>query len=64
MAAPLTRAEFDGLVARAGLTLTEAQKAEIYRAWGSLEQLIERVRGHVPPEAEPATIYTIPDDAR
>ncbi|HUK58222.1 MAG TPA: hypothetical protein VLV50_03245 [Stellaceae bacterium] len=59
MTTPLTRAEFDALLARAGLVLGEAQKGEIYRAWGTLEQLIERVRG-LPPEAEPATIYETP----
>ncbi len=58
--APLTRAEFDALLARAGIALGEAQRAEIYRAWGSLEDLIARVRGHEPPEAEPATIYEMP----
>jgi hypothetical protein len=64
MTAALTRAEFDALLVRQGLALSEAQKAEIYRAWGSLELLIARVRGHVPPEAEPATIYEMPKDAR
>ncbi len=62
--ARITRAEFDTLVARAGLELSEDRKAELHRAYASLEMLIERLRAPLPPEAEPATIYAIPRDAQ
>jgi hypothetical protein len=59
-AAPkIARAAFDLLLARAGLTLTEAQKAEIYGAYASLEMLCERLHAPLPVEAEPATIFTL-----
>ena len=57
MTHPISRAEFEALVARAGLTLAEAQKDELHRAYRSLELLLERVRRPLPPEAEPATIF-------
>jgi len=60
----LTRAEFDALLARAGIVLGEERAAEIFRAWASLETLIERVRANLPPEAEPATIYDLARDAK
>jgi hypothetical protein len=56
----ITRAEFDALLARAGIALSEAKADEIFRAYASLERLLALVRGHAPPEAEPATIYEIP----
>ena len=63
MTSRTTRAEFDALASRAGLALSEAQKEELFRAWGSLELLLDRVRAHLPPEAEPATIYDLARDA-
>ena len=60
----ITRAEFDALARSAGLTLSELQKAELYGAWGTLEQLIERMKTPAPPLAlEPATIFD-PDKSR
>jgi hypothetical protein len=61
MAAPrISRAEFDLLAHRAGLALSEEQKAELYGAWGTLEQLIERLRSPpLPLAGEPATIFAV-----
>ncbi len=58
MAAPKTsRAEFEVLARRAGLHLNEQQTTELHGAWGTLEALIERLRGPLDPELEPATIF-------
>ena len=59
VAPKLARAAFDLLLARAGLTLSEAQKAEIYGAYATLEQLCDRLHAPLPVEAEPATIFTL-----
>jgi hypothetical protein len=57
-AAPkLARAGFDLLLARAGLTLSEAQKAELYVAYASLEMLCERLHAPLPLDAEPAITF-------
>ena len=53
----LPRAAFDLLLARAGLTLTEAQKAELYGAYASLEPLCERLHAPLPLDVEPAVIF-------
>jgi hypothetical protein len=54
-----TEAEFDALVARAGLTLTAAQKAGVYAVLDGLEAMQALVRTPVPaPEAEPATTFS------
>jgi hypothetical protein len=54
-----TEAEFDALIARAGLPLTAAQKAGIYAVFGGIEAMQALVRIPVPPpEAEPATTFS------
>jgi hypothetical protein len=53
----INRAEFDLLVAQAGLPLNEAQKQEIHQAFGLLEGMIARVNTPMPREAEPALIF-------
>jgi hypothetical protein len=55
----ISRAAFDLLLARAGLGLNEAQKAELYGAYASLEILCERLHAPLPLGAEPATIFTL-----
>ena len=55
----ISRAEFDAFLARAGLDLGEAQKAELFGAYASLEMLCERLHAPLPLEAEPATIFTL-----
>jgi hypothetical protein len=51
------KAEFDVLVAQAGLTLSAAQKQEIHQAYGLLEAMLARVTTPMPREAEPALIF-------
>ena len=56
-------ADFEALTRRAGLTLTDAQTAEIYLGWFHVEQMLERIRTPIRPrEAEPAHIFR-PDEA-
>ena len=57
--ATMTRNEFDALVRRSGLPLTEEQSSELYAAYGYVEVMAERVRagGNRPREVEPALIY-------
>jgi hypothetical protein len=55
----ISRAAFDLLLARADLGLSEAQKAELYGAYASLEMLCERLHAPLPLSAEPATIFTL-----
>jgi hypothetical protein len=58
------RADFEALVRRAGLPLTEAQIAEIHGGWFYVEGFLERIRrpdATTPTrgrEAEPALIFT------
>jgi len=44
MPAKLPQADFEVLIRRAGLRLTEAQIAELYTAWEHVEPMLERVR--------------------
>src|SRR5690242_17469055 len=54
----ITEAQFDALVARAGIPLTPAQKAGIYAAFGDVEAMQTLVRSPTPaPEAEPSTTF-------
>jgi hypothetical protein len=50
-------AEFEVLVAQAGLPLSAAQKQEIHQAYGLLEDMLARVNAPMPREAEPALIF-------
>ena len=51
-----TEAEFDALVARAGLPLTPAQRAELYAVFAGIEAMQALARSPQPAaEAEPAT---------
>ena len=53
-----TLADFTALVRRAGLRLTDAQIAELYGAWGYVEDMLARNR--TPPlarEAETSHIF-------
>jgi hypothetical protein len=57
-AAPkISRAEFDFLMRRAGLTLSEQQSEELYGAYASLEMLCERLHAPLTLDAEPAIIF-------
>jgi hypothetical protein len=58
MPAPkISRAEFEFLARRAGLSLTEAQKVELYGAYAHLEALVAALDKPLDPAAEPATIF-------
>ena len=53
-----TRADFDALVRRAGLTLTEEQIATFHGAFGYIEIMLESIRRPVRGrEAEPALTF-------
>jgi hypothetical protein len=53
----ISMAEFEVLVAQAGLPLNPAQKQEIHQAYGLLEAMLARVNTPLPREAEPALIF-------
>ena len=54
-----TEAEFDALVARAGIPLDPAQKAGIHAVFGGIEAMQRLVRTPAPAaEAEPATTFS------
>jgi len=56
--AKLPQADFEALVRRAGLSLTPAQVAELYKGWEYAEPMLERIRVHGRGrEAEPALIF-------
>jgi len=58
MPAPkISRAEFEFLARRAGLTLTAAQKEELYGAYAHLEALVAALDTPLDPATEPATIF-------
>ena len=58
MPAKLPQADFEAMVRRAGLTLTQAQIAELYTGWAYVEPMLDRVRGSDRGrEAEPALIF-------
>jgi hypothetical protein len=54
----ISEAEFDALAAQTGLTLSAAQKASLYAAYGMLEDMIARVNTPMPCETEPAHMFT------
>jgi hypothetical protein len=54
-----TEAEFDALVARAGLPLTTEHKARLYAVFHGIEAMQERIRTPAPAAvAEPATTFS------
>ena len=58
MSQPLSRAEFEALVKRAGLDLTPETVADIYSAWPHIERFTERLRNPARGrEAEPAHLF-------
>jgi hypothetical protein len=59
----ISEATFDALVRRVGLTLTTQQRVEIYRAYGTIEDLTQRLRRKRPLASEPATIFTFDKNA-
>lgn len=57
MPTPINDGAFEYLLARAGLTLTEAEKAELKSVCDGVAALAERVRQPRGRMAEPALIY-------
>jgi hypothetical protein len=57
MAIPINDAAFEYLLARAGLTLTEAEKAELKAVCDGIAVFAERVRKPRGRMAEPALTY-------
>ena len=57
--ATISREDLEAHARRAGLTLTETQKATLLGAYGHLARMCERVRagGNRPREVEPAIIF-------
>jgi hypothetical protein len=53
----MTKEEFDVLVARTGLPLSDAQKTTLLAVYPTLLGLIERVTAPMPREAEPSLIF-------
>jgi hypothetical protein len=56
----ISEAEFAVLAKRAGLNLTDQQRAELYQGYGFVEEMIARVRTPRGREAEPAHIFVFP----
>ena len=54
----ISEAEFATLVKRAGLSLTDQQRAALYEGYGFLEEMIARVRTPREVGAEPAHVFT------
>jgi hypothetical protein len=55
----ITEAEFEALVARAGIPLTPAQRTGIHAVYGAVEAMQRLVRTPAPAmEAEPATTFS------
>jgi hypothetical protein len=53
-----SRSDFEALVRRAGVTLTEAQLETIYEGWGHIEPMLDRIRTHGRDRAaEPAHVF-------
>jgi hypothetical protein len=58
MPAPVTKEEFDILVAQTGLPLNDAQKATLLAVYPTLQAMIARVTAPMPREAEPSLTFT------
>lgn len=59
IAPSVSEAEFATLVRRAGLPLSEPQRAVLYAVWGNFEAMLDRVRQPAdrPRGAEPAHVF-------
>ena len=53
----VTKAEFDVLVARTGLPLSEAQKATLFDVYPTLRNILSIAAAPMPREAEPSLIF-------
>ncbi len=58
MTSKTSRADFEALVRRAGLTLSEQEITDIHQGWSMVEPLLERIRMHGRDRgAEPGHIF-------
>ena len=62
MPIPINDAAFEYLLSRAGLTLTDAEKAELKTVCDGIAQMAERVRKPRGRMAEPALTYGFADE--
>ena len=62
MPVPINDAAFEYLLARAGLTLTDAEKAELKTVCDGISAMAERVRRPRGRMAEPALTYGFTDE--
>jgi hypothetical protein len=62
MASEINDAAFDHLLARAGLDLTDEQKAELKSVYAGIAAMAERVRRPRGYMAEPAHIYEFTEE--
>jgi len=53
----IDRDTFDGMLDRAGLALTEAQKSALFEVYPKFQAMIARATAPMPREAEPAVIF-------
>jgi len=51
------RAEFDHLIDRAGLTVSQARRAELASTYADLKCQLELLHKPLRPDAEPATVF-------
>jgi hypothetical protein len=58
----ITDEAFEFLLARAGLDLTDEQKAELKSVYAGIAQMVERVRKPRGRMAEPAHIYNFTEE--
>jgi hypothetical protein len=58
MPSPFTLDVFGGMFDRAGLNLTDPQKAALFQAYPLLQAMIARATPDMPREAEPALTFT------
>jgi imidazoleglycerol phosphate dehydratase HisB len=56
--AKTSREDFEALVRRAGVTLSQEQITQIHTGWGFVEPMLERIRTHGRDRpAEPAHVF-------
>ncbi len=58
MSSPVTLQEFSLMLDRAGLSLSDAQKAVLFEAYPLLQKMIARAKPDMPREAEPSVMFT------
>jgi hypothetical protein len=58
MTTPVSKEEFGAMLDRAGLTLSDAQKTELFSVYPLLQTMIIRARPDLPREAEMSITFT------